>query len=158
MIAQGPFEELLRTHDLPAKLNDLDAFMRTHHSYAGPYARPSPTRPHPTNNNRSNAAPTTDGKEFGRLPPAHLVALRLAQPKRDAIAQLRQQVEQLEWQNGQRQQELAAQQESLTRRLAHVHDTQRLYEEAVAQLLATPSGEMETLVDRMVHQTVPTGL
>ena len=115
-------------------------------------------RAHPTNTSHSSAAHPTGGKELGRLPPAHLVALRLAQPKRDAIAQLRQQVEQLEWRNGQRQQELAAQQESLARRLAHVHDTQRLYEEAVAQLLATPSGEMETLVDRMVHQTVPTGL
>lgn len=113
-----------------------------------------------TNNpphSNDNASP--DSKElFGRLSPAHLVALRLAQPKRDALTQLHRQVEQLEWQNGQRQQELAAQQESLTRRLAHVRDTQRLYEEAVAQLLATPSGEMETLVDRMVHQTVPTSL
>ena len=26
---QGPFEELLASHNLPAKLNDIDAFMRT---------------------------------------------------------------------------------------------------------------------------------
>lgn len=102
----------------------------------------------------SNAAHDND-KQNTNLLPAQLVALKLVQPKTDALNRLRSQVEQLEWRNGQRKEELAAQRDALSRRLTHVRDAQRLYEEAMGQLLAAPSGEMETLVDRMVHQTVP---
>ena len=102
----------------------------------------------------SNAVHDND-KQSTNLLPAQLVALKLARPKTDALSRLRSEVEQLEWRNGQRKEELAAQRDALSRRLTHVRDTQRLYEEAMGQLLAAPSGEMETLVDRMVHQTVP---
>lgn len=89
------------------------------------------------------------------MTPEQRVNAALHQPKKSAVSSLRTKVEHLEWQTRQRREELAARKEALGRRLAHVRDAQRLYEEAVSQLLAVPSGEMERLVDRMVHQAVP---
>lgn len=77
-------------------------------------------------------------------------------PKVDGINKLRDQVAHLEWQTAQRQEELKVKREALTRRCEHLRDTQRLYEAALSQVLAAPAGEMEGLVDRMVHQSVPT--
>lgn len=89
------------------------------------------------------------------LTPEQRINAALHHPKEAALLSLRTKVEHLEWQTRQRQDELVSRREALDRRLAHVKDAQKLYEEAVGQLLAVPSGEMEGLVDRMVHQAVP---
>lgn len=128
-----PFEELLREQDLPSKLNEIDSFLRQRRT---------------TNAN----VPNLSMKNFT---PEQLLKMKMAAPKRAALEHLRAQVENLEWRNSHRTTEIGSRKEALARRLDHVRDTQKLYDQAFNQVINGSSGELEVLVDRMIHQSIP---
>ncbi|PJF17503.1 hypothetical protein PSACC_02680 [Paramicrosporidium saccamoebae] len=84
--------------------------------------------------------------------PVEAVHAAVARPKLAAMERLQSSVEHLEWQTSQRRAELSARRSALSKRCEHVRDTQTLYGVAFGEVLAAPTGEMERLVDRMVHQ------
>lgn len=133
-------EQLLASKDLPSKLNEVDSYLATH--------------PIDDEKVRSNLATFTQG------PPSLVTRSRMAEVKFGTIQRLTTQVETLRWQLNQRRQELASRQEVLRRRSEHLRDAQRLYEVALETgTLPNGTSQLETLVDRMIHQhhhqTVP---
>lgn len=115
--------------NLPANLNQVDAFLRSHPDHE-----------------------LVDSNFRG---PSETIHAAMAEPKQAAAAKLRRQVEHLEWQITQHKEEVRRRREALMRRCEHVHDAQTLYGVAFGQVLSAPMSELEQLVDRMVHQIVP---
>ena len=90
--------------------------------------------------------------------PQEKISASCAQLKQTTLARLTNQVETIEWSLRQRRDEVASRKEALLRRVEHVRDAQRLYEVALAGGvggIAQVTGELEGLVDRMIHQAVP---
>lgn len=83
------------------------------------------------------------------------VLTRCTETKIGTRQRLQAQLETARWQVEQRRKELASRQEAIKRRSEHLRDAQRLYEIALEGVATDGSGELEGLVDRMIHQTVP---
>lgn len=135
-----PVEQLLASKELPAKLNKVDSYLAAH-------------QPAGEASGSALAAHQQDT-------PATITRHKVADAKLGTVQRLAAQVETLRWQLGQRRQELASRQEALRRRSEHLRDAQRLYEVALETgTLPSSTGQLETLVDRMIHQhhhqTVP---
>lgn len=145
--------------DLPAKLNEIDRFLRTRQTEGKVGEGEDEGEGQVGGEQKGEGEADGRGAKGQGAPartPDELVAEAVAPTKLAVLRQLQEQASEAEERNEKRRAAVTARREALKRRCGHIADMQRLYDAAMAQILSSGTGDcLERLVDRMAHQAIP---